>query len=184
VVKDIEFGMVLDYGGDDMPEDGNDNDVKARRRWDETRKEKGKGKRKYTDGMSDPPVSNGKPMVNGINGHSHYLTNGHIKPKSKSADLDGRDTSEAATGADGESTAEDAAAPLLPIETADSIRFKLSLLDMYHQRVAKRHEAKAFIFERGLLEYKKVRLARASFRQYGRSRGFTDARGRQEAPER
>lgn len=177
VVKDLEFGVVLDYGGDDMPEDDNDNDVKARKRWSETRKDKGKGMRKNTDNMSGPSLSNAKPMVNGVNGNGHNLTNGHIKPKSKSADLEGRDTSEAGTGADGESTVEDAAAPLLPIETAKSIRFKLSLLDMYHRRVARRHETKAFIFERGLLEYKKVRPACVSLRDSSHSRGFADARG-------
>ena len=45
-----------------------------------------------------------------------------------------------------------------PTETTKSLEFKLTLLEMYNQRVRKRHEAKALMFDRGLLEYKKVRL--------------------------
>ena len=156
IVKDIEFGMVMDYGGDEVPEDENDNDVKARKRWEETRAGKVTGKRKRTDSLGPSPLSNGKPMANGVNGH--IVPNGHIKTKPKPEEAGTRDTSEAATCPEGDSTNEDAAAPLLPTETPESIRFKLSLLDMYHQRVARRHEAKNFIFERGLLDYKKVGL--------------------------
>jgi transcriptional adapter 2-alpha len=154
IVKDLEFGVVMHYGGDDIPEDENDNDVKARKRWEETQPGRSTGKRKRTDSLG-PTLPNGKPMTNGVNGHA--LANGYAKTKREEADT--RDASEAATGAEGDATPEDTTTPLLPIETPESIRFKLSLLDMYHQRVAKRHEAKNFIFERGLLDYKKVSLA-------------------------
>ena len=43
-----------------------------------------------------------------------------------------------------------------PYETRDSIDFKLTLLEMYNQRVEKRLEAKAIMFDRNLTEYKKV----------------------------
>ena len=156
-VKDLEFGIVMDYGGAEVPEDENDNDVRARKRWEETRVGRSNGKRKRTESLGPPPLSNGKPMTNGVNGH--IAPNGHIKKtKLKSEEAGTRDVSEAATGPEGDSINEDATVPLLPAETPDSIRFKLSLLDMYHQRVARRHEAKNFIFERGLLEYKKVCL--------------------------
>ncbi len=54
---------------------------------------------------------------------------------------------------------EEAEEPTLPppFETMDSLNFKLTLLEMYSQRVEKRLESKAVVFERGLLEYKKVR---------------------------
>ncbi|KAF8590925.1 SWIRM-domain-containing protein [Ramaria rubella] len=153
-VKDLEFGVVMDYGGHELPEDENDNDVKARKRWEESRKDQKPLKRKRMD--SNTPQPNGKLMSNGVNGH---LTNGYAKFKLKSEDPETRDVSEAATAAEGDSNGDESTAPLLPTETQESIRFKLSLLDMYLQRVAKRHEAKAFIFERGLLEYKKMLAA-------------------------
>ena len=43
----------------------------------------------------------------------------------------------------------------LPLETKDSFTFKLTLLEMYFQRVEKRLENKSFMFDRGLLEYKR-----------------------------
>jgi transcriptional adapter 2-alpha len=150
-VKDLEFGLVADYGGNDIPEDENDVDVKARKRWEETRKDRGT-KRKRCDSEHAPAQSNDKPLPNGVNGHS--LPNGYVKLKAKTED-DIRGTSETATLAEPE-TVEEPASPLLPIETPESIRFKLSLLNMYHKHVARRHEAKAFMFQRGLLEYKKV----------------------------
>ena len=44
-----------------------------------------------------------------------------------------------------------------PLETDDSLSFKLTLLQIYTQRVQKRHESKAIMFDRGLLNYKSVR---------------------------
>lgn len=155
-VKDLEFGVVMDYGGDEVPEDENDNDVKARKRWEETWTARSTGKRKRTDSLGPAPLFNGKPMTNGVNGHA--MANGYTKAKINSEETDTRDASEAAPGADGDASPDDTTAPLLPIETQESIRFKLSLLDMYHQHVARRHEAKNVIFERGLLDYKKVCL--------------------------
>ena len=60
-----------------------------------------------------------------------------------------------------ENADEDAEEPTQPppIETKESLTFKLTLLEMYRQRVEKRAEAKAVIFERGLLNYKQVRAA-------------------------
>lgn len=137
-VKDLEFGIVWDYGGADLPEDENDVDVKARKRWEGSRGTKRKRAASVT-------------IVNGVNGH-HHVPNGMVKLKEEPSDTG---TSGTAPGAEGEN-AEDPDMPLLPNETPESIRFKLAMLDTYHQHVARRHEAKAFIFQRGLLEYKKV----------------------------
>lgn len=46
----------------------------------------------------------------------------------------------------------------LPLETPDSVAFKLAMLEMYCNRVEKRLENKSIMFERGLLEYKKACL--------------------------
>jgi len=143
-VKDMEFGIVLDYGGDEIPEDENDVDVKARKRFLESRGTK----RKRSESMA----TSGKTMVNGLNGY--HVANGHVKAHVQAK---AEEAAAAAAVNPGEGdNGEDPTAPLLPIETPESIRFKLSMLEMYHQHVLRRHEAKAFIFERGLLEYKKV----------------------------
>jgi len=129
LVKDLEFGYVSDFGGEEMVEDENDPDVKARQKWEEDKRL----------GILPGQRAGSLPVV--VNG---YHANGDMK-KLKSED--------ASVNAD-----EDADEPTQPqpYETQDSIIFKLTLLESYFQRVDKRHEVKALIFERGLLDYKKV----------------------------
>lgn len=145
LVKDLEFGVVYDYGGDEIVEDENDLDVKARQKWEE---EKRSGVFTGTVGVRDHaslPAGKGPPPVNGmVNG---YHMNGDVKK------LMQEDASTTNGSADDE--AEEPLQPQ-PYETKDSIAFKLTLLEMYYQRVDKRLETKAVIFERGLLDYKKV----------------------------
>ncbi|GJJ06634.1 hypothetical protein Clacol_000828 [Clathrus columnatus] len=154
-VKDLEFGLVLDFGGEELPEDENDIDVKARKKWEETNKlEKVAGKRKRSESLSSTPLSNGnkRPIVNGINGHTPSS-----KTRVKQKTDDGAEGSVTTTTKDGENENEESApAPIVPYETNETTQFKLALLDIYYQRVARRHEAKTFIFQRGLLEYKKM----------------------------
>lgn len=139
LVKDLEFGVVSDYGGDQIIEDENDVDVLARAKLE---KEKRLG---IFTGFHNPPAHAGKapPPANGlVNG---YHVNGDIK-KVKMEDI---------SNGNGEDEAEEPVQPP-PFETKDSLAFKLTLLEMYFQRIDKRLETKAVIFERGLLEYKKV----------------------------
>lgn len=151
-VKDLEFGVILDFDGDELPEDENDVDVKARKRWEETNKqESAASKRKRSESVSSTPLSNGnvKPVVNGINGH----TSGKMKVKPKAEEsVEGSTAPKEGENENGE----DPTAPIIPLETSESVKFKLAMLDMYRQRVARRHEAKTFMFQRGLLDYKKV----------------------------
>lgn len=84
-----------------------------------------------------------KPIaLNGtyLNGNSHPPVNGDV---TKLEDEDDNDE------------AEENMQPL-PLETPESVAFKLSLLESYSNRVEKRLENKSIMFERGLLEYKKV----------------------------
>jgi transcriptional adapter 2-alpha len=133
LVKTLEFGFVADFGGNEMVEDENDPDVKARQKWEEDKRL----------GLLPGQRATSLPaMVNGtMNG---YHPNGDNK-KLKTEDLNGN--------AD-----EDADEPTQPqpYETDESIMFKLTLLESYFQKVEKRHEAKALMFDRGLLEYKKA----------------------------
>ena len=136
LVKDLEFGVVSEYGGDQMIEDADDIDVKARARWLEDRR------LGLIAGHRDPSVPAGKGyMVNGVVNGFH--ANGDVKKLKTEDSVD-------------EEAADEAIHPQ-PYETKESLAFKLTLLEMYFQRIEKRLESKAIIFDRGLLEYKKVR---------------------------
>ncbi|KAL5507564.1 ADA2 [Sanghuangporus vaninii] len=152
LIKDLEFGVVREYGGEDILIDTNDVDVQARNKLEEERrrgKERGKaligpdGREQSTDSVD--------VMASLINGYE--LANGHAEVRReklpKEEGKDGKD----AQGEGGE-TEEPVLPP--PYETRDSVNFKLSLLTMYNQRVEKRLENKAIMFDRGLLEYKKM----------------------------
>ena len=140
VVKDLEFGMCLEWGGDQIPEDENDVDVKARARWEEELKAK--------------DVFPGKRLPNGlVNGMTNgYHSNGDTPRRDTSSKPDDEKKSDDAEDGD-----EQTQPP--PFETKESLMFKLTLLESYYQRVDKRLEAKSIMFDRGLLNYKQVRLA-------------------------
>ncbi|TFY82456.1 hypothetical protein EWM64_g1552 [Hericium alpestre] len=143
LVKDLEFGLCHQFGGNTILEDETDQDVKARARWEEE---------KINPPLPTPVVpnglANGSVTVNGFYGGKK--TNGFKKEPSSRPDDRSTDN--------GEEEAEENMPPI-PFETQDSLNFKLTLLEMYGQRVEKRHEAKAIMFDRGLLEYKKMQAA-------------------------
>lgn len=144
LVKDLEFGMCMEYGGDQIAEDEHDLDVKARQKWAEERQAAataGKG-----------PM---KGLVNGtVNGY--HLHGDVVKRESQSQSQSQSKSEDDNANGNGEDDGADEITQPPPIETPDSLAFKLTLLEMYAQRVEKRLEAKAIMFDRGLLEYKKV----------------------------
>lgn len=145
LVKDLEFGVVYEYGGDQIIEDVTDEDVKARMKWDEDKRMGLNPALKNGTRQSTPPAGKA-PLANGINGHH---TNGvDVKKRVKTED----------PAANAEDESDETQTQPQPYETKDSIAFKLTLLEMYFQRVDKRMEAKAVVYDRGLLEYKKVCL--------------------------
>lgn len=143
LVKDLEIGVCLEYDGDKIVLDENDNDVRARVKLED---EKRTGGERYEVDEVGGEVVNG--LLNG-----RHITNGAIDMKqeqqsqTKSEDQD--------NVVDGETAVEEVVMPP-PIETRESLDFKLTLLEIYLQRVDKRVENKSLVFERGLLEYKKV----------------------------
>lgn len=141
LVKDLEFGICLKWDGDKIPEDENDADVKARARWTEDQKNgivAGKG------------TLNASP--NGVvNGYHSNQGSPKRDPQPRSED----DKADNDAG-DGEGAEEVTQPP--PFETEESLQFKLTLLEMYGQRIEKRHENKALMFDRGLLSYKQVSI--------------------------
>ena len=151
LVKDLEFGVVLQYGGDEIIEDENDQDVKARVKWEEERalgpamtgmKRNHEGK-----GILNGSKSNG----NHVNGRSHSPAKLKAENDEPTRMNGKKDDGE---GEDEEEPEEPHQPP--PIETEDSLAFKLTTMEMYAQRIEKRDENKAVMFDRGLLEYKKV----------------------------
>lgn len=145
LVKDLEFGICLEYGGDQIIEDENDVDVKGRAQMLEERK------------LSEDNRSTSQPPLSGLNGY----VNGHTPVNGDTSRPHSVVKSEEPSGSDQQTTGEDdpnSEEPMQPppFETEDSLTFKLTMIEMYNQRVVKRHEAKAVMFERGLLEYKKV----------------------------
>ena len=141
-IKDLEFGVCLQWGGDEIIEDETDLEVKARIKWEEETRLGISGiipepQVKLVPGKGPP---NGALQNGFLNG---FHTNGTTKHDSVKSE-DGND----------EESDEPTQPP--PIETEESLKFKLTLLEMYAQRVEKRAESKGVIFERGLLEYKKV----------------------------
>ncbi|CAK5279404.1 unnamed protein product [Mycena citricolor] len=145
LVKDLEFGVVMDYGGQDIPEDENDKEVLARIRWEEER----------ANGITTFPVfpferrsvSSPVPAING-SGSNGVQANGENKHTEDQETANGTNN----TDDDEEPT------QLPPFETEQSLAFKLTLLEMYFQRVDKRLEGKGLVFDRGLLEYKKLQV--------------------------
>lgn len=167
LVKDLEFGVCLQYGGDQILEDENDLDVKARIRWEEEKKAAPVAPPEAPVPLPRAPVAgkgvysaNGvlNPMVNGaVNGyHVPHGVNGTIVKSEKQPPPSMQPNGNAAESTeDGNAAAEEVTQPP-PIETPESLTFKLALIEMYGQRVDKRLESKALMFDRGLLEYKKV----------------------------
>lgn len=158
LVKDLEFGICLEWGGEDCClEDEMDGDVKGRAKLIEEKKAM------CVDGLGrgiSETKSPAPPSINGINGHTNGLTNGDPVKVEKTENVHmengtGIDAKQS-SGGDENADADEVTQPP-PVESKDSLAFKLTLLEMYAQRVEKRHEAKAVMFERGLLEYKKVR---------------------------
>lgn len=150
LVKDLEFGVVTEYDGDRIPQDPEDVDVVARTKLEEERRRARNG-----SGLSGLGINSREMSVDGVdvmtsvvNGYD--LANGHAETR--------REKLVKEEGQENQGDAGETEEPVLPppYETRDSIDFKLTLLEMYNQRVEKRLEAKAIMFDRNLTEYKKV----------------------------
>jgi len=138
LVKDLEFGIVTQYDGDSIPFDDTPPPPPS---------EKPDAPLPISGSALDS-INQPKTVINGgANGHTPLINGNASDQKSEPADKSIDD--------DEDAEAEENMMPP-PLETDDSIAFKLALLDVYATRVEKRHENKAIMFERGLLEYKKA----------------------------
>ncbi|KAG8900245.1 Transcriptional adapter ada2 [Tulasnella sp. 403] len=118
-VKDLEFGLVMEYGGADQPE-------------------------------GDPPASVLAAQAEELN-NPDGDNDGDVKMSDKSRGANGH----AEVKAEDEN-AEDAPPEPLQVENPSSLKLKLCLLSMYNEKINKRLETKAVVFDRGLLEFKKL----------------------------
>lgn len=158
LIKNLEFGLCMEWGGDSILEDEDDHDYKTRMRWKEEQKEKEHeqestfaGQNGLVNGLIH---SNGNGVAtNGVNS----AANGYIK-KQKEVKKE-KDTPAPDDNGDGVEEESEENMPPIPFETQASLEFKLTLIEMYMQRMAKRREAKTLMFDRGLLEYKKLMAA-------------------------
>lgn len=154
LIKNLEFGLCMEWGGDSIPEDEDDHDYKTRMRWKVEQREKDHDQEMVfvsQNGLINGAIhSNGNGVImNGLNG----AANGFVR-KDKEMKKE-KDTPAPDDNGDVEEESEENMPPI-PFETQPSLDFKLTLIEMYMQRIAKRREAKALMFDRGLLEYKKV----------------------------
>ena len=155
LIKNLEFGLCMEWGGDSIPEDEDDHDYKTRMRWRVEQREKDHDQEMMfasPNGLINGAVhGNGNgPIVNGLNG----AVNGFVR-KDKEVKKE-KDTPAPEDNGDGAEEESEENMPPIPFETQASLEFKLTLIEMYMQRITKRREGKALMFDRGLLEYKKV----------------------------
>jgi transcriptional adapter 2-alpha len=155
LIKNLEFGLCMEWGGDSIPEDEDDHDYKTRMRWKVEQREKDHDQEMVfvsQNGLVNGALhANGNGLiVNGLNGGA----NGFVR-KDKEVKKE-KDTPAPDDSGDGAEEESEENMPPIPFETQATLEFKLTLIEVYMQRIAKRREAKALMFDRGLLEYKKV----------------------------
>lgn len=141
-VKDMEFGLVWRYGGDEQPES------KAAPVIEET------GDEDDDDGKGDKEEEGDKK----VQPKQEKSEEEDIKPDITAVEA-GTDTAESAKGESGSTDKGKGKAVKVPgfeVEDEDELDVKLALLEIYFSKLDKREEAKEIIFDRGLTEHKKV----------------------------
>jgi transcriptional adapter 2-alpha len=158
VIKDITFGSCFAYGGEAILEDENDPDLRSRQRWIEGHTLGGDGRPLGSStfyGMAGKGSSGKGKKVPASNGYA----NGHRTNGAANRDKKVRDKNADASMSDEEEREEDAVdddTEPLPVETEESLAFKLTLIESYSQRLQKRNEGKELMFDRALIDFKKV----------------------------
>jgi transcriptional adapter 2-alpha len=129
-VKDMEFGLVFKYGGDQQPA-SKPAEVKAAEE-EEVKEEE------------EEDEEDEKPLAK-ANGTSGGKKKGKEKSKAKEKEKEKDEEAE-------EEPVEDV------VEDEEELEVKLALLEIYFSKLDKREEAKDLIFDRCLTDYKKVCL--------------------------
>ncbi|KAJ9109281.1 hypothetical protein QFC21_000610 [Naganishia friedmannii] len=152
VIKDMEFGLVLAYGGDEIPEAPT------------------KGER--------PVIVSDKPAVS-----SKALPSSSAKPEKKEAeksktnpeDAEMIDVSDGVTqvvpsdpqepsevkqeAEESEGEHDTGLQPGMHLEDEEDLELKLATLEIYYEKLQRRSEVKDFVFDRALMDYKRMQKA-------------------------
>jgi len=134
-VKDMEFGLVYKYGGDQQPA-AKPAEVKPA---EEEEEEEAEEEVKEEEEEEDDE----KPLAK-ANGNAGGKKKGKEKSKAKEKEKEKEEEEEEAPGED-------------VVEDEDELEVKLALMEIYFSKLDKREEAKDLIFDRCLTDYKKVR---------------------------
>lgn len=174
LIKDMEFGLVARYGGFHQPTReeamaANNGAAQAAQMAETSAAAAAAGSERASQALA--------PSGRGIGAAGNDGAGGG--PEEGSASAEGAASqntaaSAATTGAKGkdadgnDKSANDeegkAAEETIPVwdEQDDDIELKLTIMEIYNERIQRRLEAKNVIFDRGLLEYKKVRASAAA----------------------
>lgn len=175
VIKDMEFGLVYAYGGDEQPEAPTKADKPAT--------------------IMDKPVVSSKALPSsskpseGEKGKPNTGDDVEMKDVSDNSKKDEvaetQDTTKAeAEESDGEQ--DTALQPGMHIEDEEDLELKLAALEIYYEKLQHRQEVKDFIFDRALMDYKRVSSRVMLWvwatlnNAHARSPVPTDAKGREE----
>lgn len=147
LIKDMEFGLVHRYGGDNQP----------------TREEAMATHGAQASILGAVPSADVRaPQASAPSGRGLGNGNaeGDVGPDGNATSVGTANTT-AAKGKDADgndNSAEDNKEEVIQIwdETEDDLELKLTIMEIYNERIDRRLEAKQTIFDRGLLEYKKV----------------------------
>jgi transcriptional adapter 2-alpha len=128
MIKDLEFGLVMQWGGADQPEAppppiDNDN-------------ADGDGEEDEETGRENLPIQKNNRRSQPLSQKRPRIEPVHSPP------------------------ADPEPSPTNPftdqMESPESVALKVSLIEVYNEKVDKREEAKTFVFDHGFLEFKKV----------------------------
>jgi transcriptional adapter 2-alpha len=136
-VKDMEFGLVYKYGGDQQPA-AKPSEVKPAEEEEEEEEEEKEVKEEEEEEDDEKPLAK-------ANGTAGGKKKGKEKSKAKEKEKEKDEEEEEAPGED-------------VVEDEDELEVKLALMEIYFSKLDKREEAKDLIFDRCLTDYKKVCL--------------------------
>ena len=190
VIKDMDFGLVFAYGGDEMregappaggrdgignePDDDADEDARAARPQQQSTKTVGSTTATKTAGGKGSASK--KPAGAKSAGDTSAVDAMDVdeagdeedRPLAQLVDAVNHDTARDSNlkrkGKD-EGEEEKAPAVTLEVEDLEDMELKLIVLEVYYSRLGKRQQVKDFIFDRGLMDYKRVSSCFMQFRE-------------------
>lgn len=141
VIKDMEFGLVMQYGGADQPEPPPVVEANP------------------ADGAVDPLDKTDPPATEEMSVVKKEEEDDAAMDVDKPAQPSESTPTKPAKVRDAESDEEEAPKPpklVFEIEDPDDVELKLTMLEIYYEKLNARTTAKDLIFDRGLMEFKKA----------------------------